>query len=67
MWPLVVWLQESDRRILAALVAAQQQERTLESARRERAVADAAWMKRVLEEQLQLEKQREEEFELLYR
>ncbi|KAL2091835.1 hypothetical protein ACEWY4_011633 [Coilia grayii] len=57
---------ESDRRILAALVEAEQQERTLESARRERAVADAAWMKSVLEEQLQLEKQREAEFELLY-
>ncbi|XP_063050443.1 trichoplein keratin filament-binding protein [Engraulis encrasicolus] len=57
---------ESDRRIMAALVAAEQQDRSLESARRQRAVADAAWMKQILEEQLQLERQREEEFELLY-
>lgn len=45
----------------------QQLEETLKSARRERAVADAAWMKSVLEEQLLLEKQREAEYEILYR
>lgn len=34
---------------------------------RERAVADAAWMKRVIEEQLQLERERELEFDTLQR
>lgn len=45
----------------------EEEERRVESARRERAVADVAWMKRVLEEQLQLEREREAEFDLLYR
>lgn len=39
----------------------------MESVRRERAIADAAWMKRVIEEQLQLEREREAEFEILHR
>lgn len=59
--------QEADQRILAALMEGEDEERRVESARRERAVADVAWMKEVLEEQLQLERQREAEFDLLYR
>lgn len=59
--------QEADRKILAALVEGELEEQKLEKARRERAVADAAWMKRVIEEQLQLEKEREAEFDILYR
>lgn len=59
--------QEADRRILAALMEGEEEGRRVESARRERAVADVAWMKRVLEEQLQLEREREAEFDLLYR
>lgn len=36
-------------------------------ARREQALADVAWMKQVLEEQLQLEKEREAELQMLLR
>lgn len=59
--------QEADRNILAALLEGQQVDRRMESARRERAVADAAWMKRVIEEQLHLEQEREAEFDILHR
>lgn len=59
--------QEADRKILAALLEGEEEDRRLETARRERAVADAAWMKRVIEEQLQLEREREAEFEVLHR
>ncbi|XP_041756402.1 trichoplein keratin filament-binding protein [Coregonus clupeaformis] len=58
---------EADRRILAALLEGEQEDQRLESVRRERAVADAAWMKHVIEEQLQLEREREAEFDVLYR
>lgn len=56
-----------DRKILAGLLAEEQDDRRMESERRERVVADAAWMKRVIEEQLYLEREREAEFELLHR
>lgn len=59
--------QEADRKILAALLEGEEEDRRLETARRERAVADAVWMKRVIEEQLQLEREREAEFEVLHR
>lgn len=39
----------------------------MELVRRERAKADAAWMKQVIEEQLQLEKAREAELQQLLR
>lgn len=58
---------EADRKILAALLEGEQEDRRMESIRRERAIADAAWMKRVIEEQLLLEREREAEFNLLYR
>uniref|UniRef100_A0A3B3QWT9 Trichoplein keratin filament-binding protein n=1 Tax=Paramormyrops kingsleyae TaxID=1676925 RepID=A0A3B3QWT9_9TELE len=58
---------EDDRRILAALLEGEEEDRRLASARRERAVADAAWMQEVLEEQLQLEQEREAEFDILHR
>ncbi|KAF6729484.1 Trichoplein keratin filament-binding protein [Oryzias melastigma] len=58
---------EADRKILAALLEGEQEDVKLETVRRERAVADAAWMKRVIEEQLKLERQREAEFETLHR
>ncbi|XP_030215459.1 trichoplein keratin filament-binding protein [Gadus morhua] len=58
---------EADRRILAALLEGEQEDRKLQSERRERAAADAEWMKRVIEEQLQLEREREAQFTLLYR
>uniref|UniRef100_A0A3B5AG27 Trichoplein keratin filament-binding protein n=1 Tax=Stegastes partitus TaxID=144197 RepID=A0A3B5AG27_9TELE len=58
---------EADRKILAALLEGETDDRRMETARRERAIADAAWMKRVIEEQLQLERQREAEFDILHR
>ncbi|PIK46686.1 putative trichoplein keratin filament-binding protein-like isoform X2 [Apostichopus japonicus] len=39
----------------------------LKTARKEKAKADAAWMKQVVEEQLRLEKAREAELDMLYR
>lgn len=39
----------------------------MQLARREQAVADAAWMKQVIEEQLQLERAREAELQMLLR
>lgn len=59
--------QESDRKILAALLEGEQEEQRMETARRERAIADTAWMKRVIEDQLQLEREREAEFDILHR
>lgn len=59
--------QEADRKILAALLEGELEEQKLVKQRRERAVADASWMKRVIEEQLHLEKEREAEFDILYR
>ncbi|KAM9392708.1 trichoplein keratin filament-binding protein isoform 2-T2 [Pholidichthys leucotaenia] len=58
---------EADRKILAALLEGEQEDRKLETVQRERAVADAAWMKHVIEEQLQLEQEREAEFDILHR
>lgn len=59
--------QNVDRKILAALLEDDEEDKRLQTVRRERAVADAAWMKRVIEEQLELERQREAEFEILHR
>ncbi|KAM9526349.1 trichoplein keratin filament-binding protein [Guaruba guarouba] len=58
---------EIDRQILSALLEKEDEEQCRQSARRERAVADAAWMKRVIEEQLQLEKEREAELQAIFR
>ncbi|XP_075875640.1 trichoplein keratin filament-binding protein isoform X1 [Nelusetta ayraudi] len=58
---------ECDRKILARLLSEGQDGRRTESERRERVIADAAWMKRVIEEQLQLEREREAEFDTLHR
>lgn len=52
---------------MAALMEGEDEEKWMETARRERAVADAAWMKQVIEEQLQLEREREAEFDMLKR
>lgn len=64
MLNLVVLLQEMDRQILSALLEKEEQHC---SAQRERAVAGVAWLKRVIEEQLQLEKQREAELQIAFR
>uniref|UniRef100_A0A1A8L6B5 Trichoplein keratin filament-binding protein n=1 Tax=Nothobranchius pienaari TaxID=704102 RepID=A0A1A8L6B5_9TELE len=58
---------EADRKIMAALLEGEEEDQRLKAARRERAVADAAWMKSVLEEQLKLEREREAEFETVHR
>ncbi|NWZ71813.1 TCHP protein, partial [Acrocephalus arundinaceus] len=58
---------EADRQILSALLEKEDEDQRREIARRERAVADVAWMKRVIEEQLQLEKEREAELETIFR
>ncbi|NWS78398.1 TCHP protein, partial [Crotophaga sulcirostris] len=58
---------EMDRQILSALLEKEDEDQRRQSARRERAVADVAWMKRVIEEQLQLEKEREAELETIFR
>ncbi|XP_077565227.1 trichoplein keratin filament-binding protein-like [Stigmatopora nigra] len=57
---------KSDFNILSALLKGEQDVRN-EGTRRERIFADAAWMKQVIEEQLQLEREREAEFDLLHR
>ncbi|KAM4763289.1 trichoplein keratin filament-binding protein isoform 2-T2 [Cyanocitta cristata] len=64
---LVVFLQETDRQILSALLEKEDEDQRQQIARQERAVADVAWMKRVIEEQLQLEKEREAELETIFR
>ncbi|NXT25503.1 TCHP protein, partial [Syrrhaptes paradoxus] len=58
---------ETDRQILLALLEKEDEDQRRQSARRERAVADVAWMKQVIEEQLQLEKEREAELQTIFR
>ncbi|KFM10619.1 Trichoplein keratin filament-binding protein, partial [Aptenodytes forsteri] len=58
---------EIDRQILLALLEKEDEDQRRQSARRERAVADVAWMKHVIEEQLQLEKEREAELQTIFR
>lgn len=58
---------EVDGRILQALLEKEGELQQVELARREQARADAAWMKQVIEEQLQLEKAREAELQQLLR
>ncbi|KAM6377560.1 trichoplein keratin filament-binding protein isoform 2-T2 [Pluvialis apricaria] len=55
-----------DRQILLALLEKEDEDQRRQSARREKAVADVAWMKRVIEEQLQLEKEREAELQTMF-
>ncbi|GAB1290039.1 Trichoplein keratin filament-binding protein [Apodemus speciosus] len=58
---------EADGRILQALLEKEDELQRVELARQEQARADAAWMKQVIEEQLQLEKAREAELQQLLR
>ncbi|XP_075070499.1 trichoplein keratin filament-binding protein [Mixophyes fleayi] len=58
---------EMDMKILSALLSKEDEEQRLRSARREQSAADVAWMKRVIEEQLHLERQREAEIDTLFR
>ncbi|KAJ7416144.1 Trichoplein keratin filament-binding protein [Willisornis vidua] len=57
---------ETDRQILSALLEGEAEAELRRSVRQDQAVADAAWMKRVIEEQLQLEREREAELETLF-
>lgn len=58
---------EVDRRILQALLEKEGEQQRVCAARREQALADVAWMKQVIEEQLQLERERESELQMLLR
>lgn len=58
---------EIDRQLLASLIEKEEVDQKLQSARRERAIADANWMKKVIEEQLQLEREREAEVDTIFR
>jgi len=60
-------LQEADKRILQELLEREDENQRMQLAKRAQAVADAAWMKQVIEEQLQLEREREAELQLLLR
>ncbi|NWU75260.1 TCHP protein, partial [Onychorhynchus coronatus] len=57
---------ETDRQILSALLQRENENHLRQLGCWEQAVADVAWMKRVIEEQLQLEKEREAELETLF-
>ncbi|KFP65935.1 Trichoplein keratin filament-binding protein, partial [Cariama cristata] len=58
---------EIDRQILLALLEKEDEDQRCQSVRQEQAVADVAWMKHVIEEQLQLEKEREAELQTVFR
>ncbi|KAM9822105.1 trichoplein keratin filament-binding protein [Syngnathus typhle] len=58
---------ESDHKILAALLKGERGQVRRPGAQRERVFADASWMNRMIEEQLELEREREAEFDLLHR
>ncbi|KAM4827621.1 trichoplein keratin filament-binding protein [Thomomys bottae] len=58
---------EADRRILQALLEKEDEAQRAHVAKREQALADVAWMKEVIEQQLQLERAREEELQVLLR
>ncbi|NWS51322.1 TCHP protein, partial [Chunga burmeisteri] len=58
---------EIDRQILLALLEKEDEDQCCQSARQEEAVTDVAWMKHVIEEQLQLEKEREAELQTIFR
>lgn len=60
-------LQEADKHILQALLEKEDENQRMHLAKKEQALADAAWMKQVIEEQLQLEREREAELQLLLR
>lgn len=58
---------ELDLKILEALAKKEDQDKIIETSRREKARADAEYMRQVVEQQLKLEQQREAELDMLYR
>ncbi|OWF44310.1 Trichoplein keratin filament-binding protein [Mizuhopecten yessoensis] len=57
---------ELDKKILNSLIEQEHELDHIQTARREKAKADAEWMKEVIEDQIRLEKAREAELEMLY-
>lgn len=57
---------EQDQKLLESLIDKEVELNLIQTSRREKAKADAAWMKEVLDEQLKLEKAREAELDMLY-
>ncbi|KAL4223980.1 hypothetical protein ACF0H5_017439 [Mactra antiquata] len=57
---------ELDRKILEALVEKEEELKQVQTARKEKAKADASWMKKVIDDQIRVEKAREAELDLLY-
>lgn len=57
---------ELDRKILEALAEKEAEQAEVQTARREKARADASWMKKVVEDQIRVEKAREAELDILY-
>lgn len=58
--------QEQDQKWLDQLIAAEARDVRAQEERRERARADARWMRQVLADQIKVEKQREAELDLFY-
>ncbi|XP_015761761.1 PREDICTED: trichoplein keratin filament-binding protein-like [Acropora digitifera] len=58
---------ELDLKILSALAQKKDESKALETSRREKARADAEYMRQVVADQLRLEQQREAELDMLYR
>lgn len=57
---------EQDRQILEAMAEQEKEDEKVQTARKETARANAAWMKQVIEDQIKLEKAREAELDMLY-
>lgn len=57
---------EQDRQLLESLIDKEAENTNIQTSRKEKARADAQWMKQVLDEQIQLEKAREAELDMLY-
>ncbi|XP_059146310.1 trichoplein keratin filament-binding protein-like [Physella acuta] len=57
---------EQDRKLLESLIEKENEQTALQTARKEKARADAQWMKQVIDDQLRLEKAREAELDMLY-
>lgn len=57
---------ELDKKILNSLIEQEHELDHIQTARREKAKADAEWMRQVIEDQIRLEKTREAELEMLY-
>ncbi|CAH1801077.1 unnamed protein product [Owenia fusiformis] len=57
---------EADRKFLESMMEKEREDQTVKTARREKAKADAEWMKKVIDDQIRVEKVREAELDMLY-